>query len=184
MTVDYAVKEVTPNDKHGIYKYDKANDVWVYVDVAGADPFIPKDMYAVMYFDNTKCSACRRYDIYWYPFVRKLSMGPTNFNFYIVLCDWFARECNSIPASATFTYFDVHSSPTTVLLSWVDGKIAYKEKYEGVLSDIDLSIVVPSFPDRVRKALKGEPVKPPLSKEDTLISLLSKLLKGVSKDDV
>ncbi len=184
MSADYVVKELMPNNKHGIYKYDRVNDVWVYLNIDSIDPFIPKDMYSVMYFNNAKCSACKRYDIYWYPFVRKLSASLTDFNFYIVFCDWFARECDSIPASATFTYFDVHSSPTTILLSWIDGKIAYKEKYEGVLSDIDLNIVVPSFPERVRKALKGEPVKPPLSKEDTLISLLSKLLKGVSKDGV
>jgi hypothetical protein len=60
----------------------------------------------------------------------------------------------------------------------MDGKVVYKEKYDGVLSDLDLKTVVPSFPERVSKYLRGEPVKPPLSKEDTLISLLSKLLKG------
>lgn len=171
-------KEISPENKHGVYKYSGEDDTWVYLDVEGLDPFIPKDKYAVMYFDNAKCSACRRYDIYWFPFVRSLSNENNEFSFYIILCNWFARDCESLVASATFTYFDVHSSPTTILLSWMDGKVVYKEKYDGVLSDLDLRTVVPSFPERVSRFLRGEHVKPPLSKEDTLISLLSKLLKG------
>ncbi|MEM0026218.1 MAG: hypothetical protein QXZ48_02810 [Zestosphaera sp.] len=175
---DSKFREITPENKHGIYKYLRGEDTWVYLNIEGIDPFIPRDKYAVMYFDNAKCHACRRYDIYWFPFVRSLSSESNEFSFYIVLCNWFARDCESLVASATFTYFDVHSSPTTLLLSWIDGKVAYKEKYDGVLSDIDLKNIVPSFPERVSKFLKGEPVKPPLSKEDTIISLLSKLLKG------
>ncbi len=170
-------REVGPENKHGIYKYLKNEDMWVCLDTEGLDPFIPRDKYAVMYFDNAKCHACRRYDIYWFPFVRNLSNESSEFSFYVVLCSWFARDCESLVASATFTYFDVHSSPTTVLLSWMDDKVVYKEKYDGVLSDIDLKTIVPSFPERVNKFLRGESVRLPLSKEDTIISLLSKLLK-------
>ncbi len=178
------VREVGAESKHGIYKYLPRDDEWVYLHVQGLDPFIPQDRYSVIYFDNTKCSACRRYDIYWYPFVRSLCSGSNDFTFYIVLCGWFARDCASVPASVTYMHFDVHSSPTTMLTSWVDGRLAYKEKYEGVLSDLDLKTVVPSFPERVGKFLRGEPVKPPISKEDTLISLISKLLKSEGDKNV
>lgn len=172
------VREVGAESKHGIYKYLPGSDEWEYFDVRGLDPFIPNDKYSVIYFDNTKCSACRRYDIYWYPFVRETCRDSGDFAFYIILCGWFAKDCESIPASVTYMHFDIHSSPTTLLTSWVNGKLAYKEKYEGVLSDVDLKTVVPTFPERVEKFLRGEPVKPPISKEDTLLSLISKLLKS------
>ncbi|MEM2005977.1 MAG: hypothetical protein QW705_00275 [Zestosphaera sp.] len=179
------VRELGAESRHGIYRYAPDSDEWEYLDVQGLDPFIPHDKYSVIYFGNTKCSACRRYDIYWYPFVRGMCReGSGDFAFYVILCGWFAKDCNSVPASVTYMHFDVHSSPTTILTSWVDGRLAYKEKYEGVLSDVDLKTVVPTFPERVEKFLKGKPVKPPISKEDTLLSLINKLLKSEGDKDV
>ncbi len=175
------VKEVGVNDLHGIYAYRKEKDVWVMLESSDLDPFIPKEKYAVIYFDNTRCPACRRYDIYWYPFVRKYSKLLNNHGFYIVVCGWFARECESPAASATFTFFDVHASPTTFLVMVEDRKVLYKEKYEGVLTDTDLEKVVPGFSERAEKALRGEPVKPPLTKEDTLLNLLKKILREGAK---
>jgi len=176
------LKEVGSTSPQGIYLYDPKDDVWVMQPSDDPEPFVPKeDGYYVIYFDNTKCPACRRYDIYWYPFVRKYAKKLNDYKFVIVLCGWFARDCVSPTAAATFTYFDVHASPTTYLVHVKGGEIKYKEKYEGVLTDIELEKAVPTFKERAEKAERGEPVKKPIKDEDTLLKLLKKLIQEASK---
>jgi hypothetical protein len=53
-------------------------------------------------------------------------------NYVIVLCDWFARECVSDAASGAFKKFDVHASPTTILLRVSNGEIKEKIETSGV----------------------------------------------------
>ncbi len=176
------VKEVGASSRQGIYFYNPSNDVWIYQPSEDPEPFMPKeDGYYVIYFDNTKCPACRRYDIYWYSFLRRRAKELAGYRFVIVLCGWFARDCESPKAAATFTAFDVHASPTTYLIHVKDGEVKYKEKYEGVLTDSELEKAVPTFRKRAEKAERGEPVEKPIKEEDTLLKLLKKLLQEVSK---
>ncbi len=176
------VKEVGASSKQGIYFYDVDSDTWVYQPSEDPDPFIPReDGYYVMYFDNTKCPACRRYDIYWYSFIRRRAKELKDFRFVIILCGWFAKDCESPKAAATFTAFDVHASPTTYLVHVKNGEVRYKERYEGVLTDSELEKAVPTFRERAEKAERGEPVEKPIKEEDTLLKLLKKLLQEASK---
>ena len=178
----YSTKEVGVKSPHGIYRYSIDEDEWVLVE-AGNKAFIPRDNYAVVYFDNTQCPACRRYDVYWYPFVRRHAAIKKNYGFYIVLCGWFSGECDSPPASLTFLEFDVHASPTTYFLHCSDLRILYKEKYEGVMSDVDLEKIIDGFEERAKKFLSGEEVHPPLREEESLLNLIRQILRGGKTDD-
>jgi hypothetical protein len=62
-----------------------------------------------------------------------------------VLCDWFARECISEAASGAFRKFDVHASPTTILLRVVNGEIREKKELSGVKKIDELLNIVSSF---------------------------------------
>ncbi|MCD6323818.1 MAG: hypothetical protein J7L55_01770, partial [Desulfurococcales archaeon] len=162
-----------------IYALDKGSGEWVLLrDVK--PPFIPPERYSVVYFDNTKCPACRKYDIYWYPFVKACVEDDDlrRFGFYIVLCEWFSGRCDSREASETFTYFGIHASPTTIFFGCEGGEVIHHEKYEGVLTEVELTLIIKGFRERVDKARKGEKVEPPLKREDNLIDLLRKLLGG------
>lgn len=146
---EYKVFEkVDVNSPHGIYIYDKNENKWIYVSCQ-QDIFIPKhDGIYVVYFDNTKCPACRIYDIYWFPYVSLLGSSLENTYFTIVLCEWFAKNCKSRIASNTFKYFDIHASPTTLLLCIQNGEIRDKEKVEGVKTMDKLADIVESFARR------------------------------------
>jgi len=132
------VKSVAVYDKvdastpHGVYIYDQGTGKWVYVEFEG-EFFNPKrDGIYVIYFDNAKCPACRVYDIHWFPFVTLLGSTYRNTFFVIVLCEWFARNCSSQQASNTFKHYDIHASPTTLLLYVHNGVAVSSEKVEGV----------------------------------------------------
>ncbi len=175
-------KVIGADSPHGIYLYDKLNDEWVLTSVDG-EAFLPRsDGYYIIYFDNTKCSACRKYDKYWFPYVRKAAKELSDHYFVIVLCEWFARNCRSESASKTFTTFDVHASPTTYLLHVKDGEVAYKEKYEGYLTDTELEKVVGEFKARAEKAERGEKVELPKREEVDVVELLKKLLEAISAE--
>ncbi len=175
-----SVEEVGPESPHGIYRLDMESSKWVLLSGVEA-PFIPPDDLSVVYFDNTKCPACRKYDMYWYPFVKACLKDDLlrDFGFYVVLCGWFSGECESREASETFTYFSIHASPTTMFFGCRGREIIHQEKYEGVLTEIELSLIIRGFPERVRRAGKGEKVEPPIKRgEEDLIFLLRKLLGG------
>jgi len=175
-------KVIGSDSPHGIYLYDRESDKWVLASVSG-EAFLPRsDGYYIIYFDNTKCSACRKYDKYWFPYVRKVAKKLSNHYFVIVLCEWFARNCRSESASKTFTTFDVHASPTTYLLHVKDGEVAYKEKYEGYLTDTELSKIVGEFRVRAEKAERGEKVELPKKEEVDVVELLKKLLETISAE--
>ncbi len=169
-----------------MYIYDRANDEWVLIRVEG-DPFKPtKDGVYVIYFDNTKCPACRRYDPIWFNYVRKYASKDPKLNFVIVLCEWFARNCNSEAASKTFREYDVHASPTTIFLYVKGGKSVYSEKYEGVLYEFELSMITDGFVERAEKSLKGEKVQPPIkaTASSALQQLIAELLKMIIEKEL
>ena len=175
-------KTIGADSPHGIYLYDRLNDEWVLASVDG-EAFLPKsDGYYIIYFDNTRCPACRKYDKYWFPYVRKVAKELSDHYFVIVLCEWFARNCRSESASKTFATFDVHASPTTYLLHVKDGEVAYKEKYEGYLTDTELEKVVGEFKVRAKKAERGEKVELPKKEEVDVVELLKKLLEAISTE--
>jgi len=124
--------KVDVDSPHGIYVYDFNREKWVLKQVSG-NPGLPwGDGYYMIYFDNTKCPACRVYDNYWYPFVKIFGKMFSEVNYVVVLCDWFARECVSEAASSAFRKFDVHASPTTMLLHVSGGEIKRKSDVSGV----------------------------------------------------
>jgi len=172
-------KEVGPDSPHGIYFYDKFRDLWVLFSTRDADPFVPRvDGYYVMYFDNARCSACRKYDLHWFPYVRRVSRELKDHYFLIVLCNWFARDCNSSSASITFTYYAVHASPTTVLLYVKDSKERYKESYDGYLKTEELEKVVGGFRSRADAFERGVKVPKPIEEGSDIIKLLRQILLG------
>jgi hypothetical protein len=143
--VGIELDKIEPDSPHGIYVYDFNKDKWVLKMVEG-NPVIPwSDGYYIIYFDNAKCPACRSYDNYWFPFVKLFGRMFSNVNFVVVLCDWFARECISEAASGAFRKFDVHASPTTILLRVVNGEIREKKELSGVKKIDELLNIVSSF---------------------------------------
>jgi hypothetical protein len=143
--VGIELDKIEPDSPHGVYVYDFNKDKWVLKMVEG-NPVIPwSDGYYVIYFDNAKCPACRSYDNYWFPFVKLFGRLFSNVNFVVVLCDWFARECISEAASGAFRKFDVHASPTTILLRVVNGEIREKKELSGVKKIDELLNIVSSF---------------------------------------
>ena len=180
--VRYEVKEVDVKCPHGIYIYDRKRDLWVLVRSEG-DYYKPvEDGIHIIYFDNTKCPACRKYDNIWFPFVRKAANKMQKCIFVIILCDWFARECKSEAASKSFRQYDIHASPTTLFLYVNNGSIVYQEKYEGVLYEFELKLIIEGFEERAMKHMKGEKVAPPIAKASpaqALESLILQILKEI-----
>lgn len=175
-------KTINENMPHGIYVYDQGKGVWYLLKVEG-ESFKPyrKGVY-VIYFDNAKCSACRKYDTVWFPFIENNLQNYKQFNFLVILCNWFARDCNSTAAAETFRRFDVHSSPTTIVLyADENGDVKYQEKYEGVLYEFELKLVLDGFEERAFKALKGEKVAPPIEKKSSNVidELVLQILKAI-----
>jgi len=183
-------RKIGTDSPHGIYVYKAKEQVWELIRVDG-EAFKPweKGVY-VIYFDNTKCPACRRYDDIWFPFVEKwINERKDSTKFVIILCDWFARECKSQAASESFKKFEIHASPTTIVLYADDsGEIKYQEKYEGVLYEFELKLILEGFEERAVKAMKGEKVSPPIAKEssskaleDLIMQIIRSILAGEKK---
>lgn len=142
--------KIEPNLPNGLYVFDFKNGKWVLKEING-DYFKPwEDGLYVVYFDNAKCPACRAYDNYWFPFVKLLGGAYEKAHFVIVLCNWFARECDSPIAKGSFQHYDVHASPTTLLLYVSGGEIRATEKVEGVKKMDELANVIESFLNKTR----------------------------------
>ncbi len=128
----YRTKIVGVDSPHGIYRYNRSTREWVMYERDG-ECFKPySDGYYVIYFDNTKCPACRIYDLFWYPFVETIGRNLGNVEFIIILCEWFARKCESKAASNSFKKFEIIASPTTVLLEARNGEITRQEMLRGI----------------------------------------------------
>jgi len=113
---------------HGVYVYSVESRSWI---PAGRSALLGDGVY-VIYFDNAKCGACRKFDDYWFPFVEEVA-PEGRATFVIVLCEWFAKRCSSDDARDLFKEFDVHVSPTVVFLRREGGKNAKVLKGEGVM---------------------------------------------------
>ncbi len=125
-------KIIDSSSPNGIYVYDSSSRIWRRIQ---CDKFSPwSDGLYIIYFDNTKCPACRKYDPTWFKFVEDTSSRDSDVHFVIVLCDWFARKCRAEEAASTFREFGVRASPTTVLIYVKDGKIIRREDIEGAVS--------------------------------------------------
>ena len=168
---------VSPSSPHGIYVYDKREGKWLYSEESKASIF--SNGFYVVYFDNTECSACRKYDKTWFPIIENYG-NKFPYTFVIILCGWFSNECKSKNAASFFDEFKIKASPTTIFLYIKNGKIIYDERYEGVLEYKDLIYVLKTFEDRALRAEKGLPViKPPMEASQvnnvikSLLSLLS-----------
>jgi len=120
---------VDASSPNGIYEYDRERDAWVKLKVDELK--LDRDGIYVIYFDNTRCPACRRYDPVWFTFVSRFSKEDRDTRFFIVLCDWFARQCRAEEAAKTFRRFDIHASPTTTLLLVKRGEIVDRDDIEG-----------------------------------------------------
>jgi len=130
---------------NGIYVYDQARSKWVLKHVDG-DYFKPwEDGVYVIYFDNTKCPACRAYDAYWYPFVKLFGPMFKNAHYIVILCDWFSRECDSSIARGSFEHYDIHASPTTLLLYVENTVVKANDRLEGVKRIDELVNAVSKF---------------------------------------
>lgn len=110
--------------QNGVYVYGAGR--WVLSEKIPLDA----DGFYVVYFSNTMCGACRKFNETWFKLTKELS-GAT---FVVVLCDWFARSCRSETAKRLFEIFDVHVSPTLVFLVRENGKITRMYKHEGTIT--------------------------------------------------
>jgi hypothetical protein len=140
------VEQVDVDSPHGIYRYSREKGRWIleWVDEDDFTQRLEPGNY-VVYFDNAKCPACRVYDVYWYPFV-KLIGDTYPCTYLIALCNWFSRDCNSNAASRAFEKFEVHASPTTLIMS-VDSekRVARSRKIEGVKRMDELAKAIEEF---------------------------------------
>jgi hypothetical protein len=138
-------RRVETTDPHGIYVY--TGEGWKLLRREG-EPFrlgeLGDGIY-VVYFDNTRCPACRIYDREWYPFVEK---HRDEAHFVIVLCEWFARVCNSPAASRSFLEYRVRASPTTMFARVENGSVVEQVKREGALPGYELDLILESIKGR------------------------------------
>lgn len=123
--------EVGPASPNGIYYLDGSSWKMLRSEGLPLHPGEKGDGIYIVYFDNTKCSACRRFDKEWFPFVKD-NAGKAMF--FIVLCDWFARDCSSKAASLSFMLNEVRASPTTIFFKVKNGEVIKQERVEGVVS--------------------------------------------------
>ncbi|MGC9112565.1 hypothetical protein [Acidilobus sp.] len=161
----------------GVYYFDFSSGYWVMMEES-ASPLVPKERYSLVYFDNTLCPVCRRYDLHWYPFVESNLDRLRGFGLYVVLCDWFTQQCTSARGAMTFIEYNVRASPTTMLMLSDGSKVIYTERYEGLLTERDLNNIVFTFPERAERAARGERVERPLTEEEMIEQLSKTLAQG------
>jgi len=68
-----------------------------------------------------------------------------NTHYVVVLCDWFSRECDSSIARGSFEHYDIHASPTTLLLYVENTVVKANERLEGVKRIDELVNAVSKF---------------------------------------
>ena len=132
MTSSSLPQRLEPSSSHGVYVWSDRR--WIAADRSAIDG----DGFYFIYFSNSECGACRVFDDVWYPFVEMVSERSAA-RFIIVLCGWFTRDCSSEDAKSLFKEFDVHVSPTVIVLKRSNGKIEKLLKYEGLTSALTLT---------------------------------------------
>jgi len=122
---------------HGVYVYDKVSGMWSPV----SSLHRAREGFSIVYFKNIRCSACREFDKYWTRFVEITSARYVDTDFYLVVCGWFAGNCNSKYAKALFQIHDIYASPSLLFL-YYDGKSEkIIEKISGVLNFKQLEMI-------------------------------------------
>ncbi len=134
---EVAVKEISPDISHGIYVFDVNKKVWVRLEDDNKSLEPKEDGVYVVYFNNTKCPACRVFDIIWNIFVSNAK--DTSIKYYSVVCKWFTHECESKGAKESFKKYNVKSSPTILIWKVRSGSIVFTEKIEGVTTPTKLA---------------------------------------------
>ncbi len=122
---------------HGVYVYDKVSEMWS--PISGLRR--TREGFSIVYFKNTKCSACREFDKYWTRFVENMSARYVDTDFYLVVCGWFAGDCNSKYAKALFQEYDIYASPSLLFLYNVGKSEKIVEKISGVLNVNQLEMI-------------------------------------------
>jgi hypothetical protein len=107
-----------------------------------------------IYFSNSECGACRVFDEVWYSFVEMVS-GRSAARFLVVLCGWFTRDCSSEDARSLFKEFDVHVSPTVIVMKRSNGRVEKLFKYEGLTSALTLTFAYANVLAGAREAQPG-----------------------------
>jgi len=125
-------QRLEPLSSHGVYVWSDRR--WIAADRSALDG----DGFYIIYFSNSECGACRVFDDVWYPFVEMVSERSAA-RFIIVLCGWFTRDCSSEDARSLFKEFDVHVSPTVIVMKRSNGKVEKLLKYEGLTSALTLT---------------------------------------------
>ena len=140
-----------PSCPNGVYVYDFEKKTWRLEEKL---PF-KENGYYVIYFDNSSCPACRKFDQEWFSFVD--SLDPPRPTLIVVLCDWFAKLCASEYAKKLFEVFDVHISPTVFFMIREDGKITRMFKHEGLLDKGKLVFLHRAFKEFVKEDAPQQP---------------------------
>lgn len=119
-----------PSTPNGLYLYSTEKKAWILLDTF----WLGDNGFHVIYFDNSFCPACRRFDKTWFAFVEQNAGRAKDTYFMIALCDWFSKQCSAEPSKRMFEIFDVHVSPTIVFLLRENGKIKKSLKHEGSMT--------------------------------------------------
>jgi len=143
-----APRRLEPSSPHGVYVWRGGR--WA---AAGRGELDGDGLYFI-YFSNSECGACRVFDEVWYPFVEMVS-GRSAARFLLVLCGWFTRDCSSEDAKSLFKEFDVHVSPTVVVLKRSNGRVEKLLKYEGLTSALTLTFAYANVLAGAREAQPG-----------------------------
>ncbi|MCX8195640.1 MAG: thioredoxin family protein [Acidilobaceae archaeon] len=134
-----------PGSPHGIYRYNKESKRWEILRREG-EPFrlgeLGDGIY-VVYFDNLYCPACRVQDHHFYKLFVRYG-NAADIHFVVVVCNWFAGNCDSKAASGSFEEFEVSSSPT-IIVAKVNGKEVKEERLEGVRTDSVIEYYIKNF---------------------------------------
>ena len=131
------VKEISPDISHGIYLFDINKRAWIRLEESDQHLEPKEDGVYVVYFNNTKCPACRVFDIIWNIFVSNAK--DTSIKYYSIVCKWFTHECESKSAKESFKKYNVKSSPTVLIWKVRSGSIVFTEKIEGVTTPTKLA---------------------------------------------
>jgi len=135
-----------PGMPHGIYRY--VDGSWRIYRRDGEALRLGEvgDGTYVIYFYNIRCPACRMFSPQWSIFAEVLSRRlEGNLHIFVVLCDWFARECSSQAASMTFESYDISSSPTVYIAKVNGGRVIDYTTLSGYMRAEELFKIVKRY---------------------------------------
>jgi thioredoxin-related protein len=131
------------NIPNGVYMWSWDKEIFERVNVSGGNPYIPKeDGYYLYYFHNNQCPHCQSFE----PKLISFLKDPQNtrdikdkIKIILVVCNWFTIDCADSTAKATYTWYNVMSSPTFLLIEVKNGV---------VVKNIDISSLYVSLVDQ------------------------------------